>query len=131
MKATKNEYTTWTPVHDLALIYLALTHGADDALEASEVDAMAAKLRGWSTDLNIERIKKVMNDVMLVYMGGAGDQMLETAIASVGETMSKPRRIAVLNDLADIASADGMIVMGEVNFIQQLARDWDVENDIT
>lgn len=128
---TAKEYATWTPVHDLALIYLALTHGADDALEPSEVDAMATKLRGWSTDQDLERIKKVMNDVMLVYMGGAGDQMLETAIASVGETMSKPRRIAVLNDLADIASADGMIVMGEVNFIQQLAKDWDVENDIT
>lgn len=129
--ADKNfEYPEWTNLHDLALIYLALTHGADADLDTAEMDAMAKKLKSWNEPVDVERIKRVMNDVMLVYMSGSSDQMLETAIASVGATMSKPRRIAVLNDLADIASADGMIVMGEVTFIQQLAREWDVERDI-
>ena len=120
----------WTTLHDLGLIYLALTHGADEVLDDSEKEAMADKLQTWNEDLSEERIREVMNDVMLVYMGGSSDQMLEAAIASVGDAMNKPRRIAVLNDLADIASADGSIVMGEVSFIQQLARDWDVEQDI-
>jgi uncharacterized tellurite resistance protein B-like protein len=130
MPETKAEYPEWTNLHDLALIYLALTHGADAELDNTESEVMALKLQAWHEAIDLDRIRRVMQEVMLVYMSGQGDQMLEAAIASVGTSMSKPRRIAVLNDLADIASADGMIVMGEVNFIQQLAREWDVERDI-
>lgn len=130
MNMEKQDYPDWTVTHDLALIYLALTHGADDELDSSEVDAMARKLRDWRDNFDVDRIKSIMREVMLVYMGSSGEQMLEAAIASVGESTPKPTRIAILNDLADIASADGTIVMGEVDFIQQLARDWDVEQDV-
>lgn len=130
MPKTKEDYPEWTVTHDLALIYLALTHGADEELDSSEVDAMSRKLSEWRENVELDRIKSIMREVMLVYMGSTGEQMLEAAIASVGESTPKPTRIAILNDLADIASADGTIVMGEVDFIQQLARDWGVDQDI-
>lgn len=130
MTTEKQDYPDWTVTHDLALIYLALTHGADEELDSSEVDAMARKLSEWRTNFNLDQIKTIMREVMLVYMGSSGDQMLEAAIASVAESTPKPTRIAILNDLADIASADGTIVMGEVDFIQQLARDWGVDQDV-
>lgn len=125
-----NEYPEWTVAHDLALIYLALTHGADEELDPSEVDAMSRKLAKWHEEFSVDGIRRIMSEVMLVYMGSSGDQMLETSIASVADSMSKPSRIAILNDLADIATADGTIVMGEVDFIQQLARDWGVDQDV-
>lgn len=125
-----DNYPEWTVAHDLALIYLALTHGADEELDASEVDAMSRKLAEWHEDFNVEGIRKIMSEVMLVYVGSSGEQMLETSIASVADSMSKSTRIAILNDLADIATADGTIVMGEVDFIQQLARDWGVDQDV-
>lgn len=127
---SKEEYPEWTVTHDLALIYLALTHGADEELDASEVDAMSSKLLRWRDSVDRDRIKKIMEEVMLVYMGSSAEQMLEASIASVADSMSKSMRIAVLNDLADIATADGTIVMGEVDFIQQLARDWGVDQDV-
>lgn len=130
MPKTKEDYPEWTVTHDLALIYLALTHGADEELDSTEVDAMSRKLSEWRENVQLDRIKSIMREVMLVYMGSTGEQMLEAAIASVGESTPKPTRIAILNDLADIASADGTIVMGEVDFIQQLARDWGVDQDI-
>ena len=130
MTTSNQSYSDWTVTHDLALIYLALTHGADEDLDSAEVDAMARKLREWHDSFEVERIKKIMQDVMLVYVGASGDQMLEAAIASVADSMPKPTRIAILNDLADIATADGTIVMGEVDFIQQLARDWGVDQDV-
>ncbi len=130
MPEAKEEYPEWTVTHDLALIYLALTHGADEELDSSEVDAMSRKLGDWRENVELDRIKSIMREVMLVYMGSTGEQMLETAIASVRESTPKPTRIAILNDLADIASADGTIVMGEVDFIQQLARDWGVDQEI-
>jgi len=126
----KDDYPEWTVAHDLALIYLALTHGADEELDASEIDAMSQKLSEWNTHSSREAVKKIMREVMLVYVGSSGDQMLEASIASVADEMSKPSRIAILNDLADIATADGTIVMGEIDFIQQLARDWGVDRDI-
>ena len=124
------EYPEWTVAHDLALIYLALTHGADEELDASEVDAMSRKLAEWHEGFSVDGIRKIMSEVMLVYVGSSGEQMLETSIASVADSMSKSSRIAILNDLADIATADGTIVMGEVDFIQQLARDWGVDQDV-
>lgn len=130
MTAENPQYPDWTIAHDLALIYLALTHGADAELASAEVDAMSRKLHEWHSDFELDRIKSIMHEVMLVYMGSSGDQMLETAIASVADEMPKATRIAILNDLADIASADGAIVMGEVDFIQQLARDWNVDKEI-
>ena len=130
MTTSNQSYSDWTVTHDLALIYLALTHGADEDLDSAEVDAMARKLREWHDSFEVERIKKIMQDVMLVYVGASGEQMLEAAIASVADSMPKPTRIAILNDLADIATADGTIVMGEVDFIQQLARDWGVDHDV-
>ena len=126
----KEEYPEWTVTHDLALIYLALTHGADEDLDSKEVDAMSRKLREWHDNFELDRIKKIMQEVMLVYMGSSGQQMLEAAIAAVADSMPKPTKIAILNDLADIATADGTIVMGEIDFIQQLARDWGVDQDV-
>lgn len=126
----KHEYPNWTLAHDLALICLALTHGTDEELEASEVDAMSVKLSQWHSHFNVDTVKKIMGDVMLVYVGSSGDQMLEASIAAVADELSKPSRIAILNDLADLATADGAIVMGEVDFIQQLARDWGIERDV-
>ncbi len=125
----KQQYPEWTLAHDLALICLALTHGADDELDSAEVDAMSHKLSQWHSHFNLESIKKIMREVMLVYVGSSGDQMLEASIASVADELSTPSRIAILNDLADIATADGTIVMGEVDFIQQLARDWGIERN--
>jgi hypothetical protein len=125
-----NGPTTWSPLHDLALIYLALTHGADSDLDPTEMEAMSIKLQDWEPGMGLKRIKTVMNEVLLVYMSPHRDDMIDTAVVSVYESMPKPTRIAVLNDLADIASADGIIVGGEISFIQDLARRWDVEGDI-
>jgi hypothetical protein len=124
------EPTTWSAMHDLALIYLALTHGADADLDPSELEAMSVKLQDWQPGSGLKRIRQVMNEVLLVYMSPQRDDMIDTAIVSVYESMPKPTRIAVLNDLADIASADGIIVGGEIGFIQDLARRWDVEGEI-
>lgn len=123
-------YPEWTETHDLALIYLAMTHGAGEELGSAEMEVVANKLQAWAEDVDAERISDIMHEVILVYVGASGEQMLETAIASIGHQMPKMSRIAILHDLADIASADGAIMMNEVDFIQQLARDWGIEQDV-
>lgn len=120
---------SWTPVHDLALIYLALTHGADAEIDPNEMSVMAEKLRQWASDENPDQLSDVLEEVMLVYVGESRAQMLDTSVASVRESIPKKERVAILNDLADIASADGMIVPGEVGFIQHLAHQWELDQE--
>ena len=102
----------WSTLHDLGLIYLALTHGADASLAASEQNAMARKLAEWGRGIEAdpERVDDVMDEVMLVYMSDRSEKMLESAVMSVEQSMPKPLRIAVLNELAELASADGSVV---------------------
>ena len=127
---TQHSPQSWSPLHDLGLIYLSLMHGADAEIDPSEQTLSLERLKAWHPEQDEGRLKEVMAEVMLVYVGGSGRQMLDTSVVSLRHALPKGKRIAVLNDLADIASADGMIVPGEVSFIQQLARHWEVENDI-
>ncbi len=127
---TTSDSSDWSTVHDLGLIYLALTHGADAEMDPDEVRLMLEKLQEWNPESTPGQLARVMQDVMLVYVGGSGKQMLETSVATVKHFLPKKQRVAVLNDLADIASADGMIVPGEVSYIQHLARQWEVDKEL-
>ena len=117
----------WTPLHDLALLYLALVHGADAEISPGEMEVMATKLKDWYPDADGAQLSRVTEDVMLMYVSESGHQMLETSVASLNEHLQKGQRIAVLNDLAEIASADGTLAPGEVSFIQELAMHWGVD----
>ncbi len=130
MTLTASDQLNWSPVHDLALIYLALTHGADAEINPNEMTMMAQKLRQWAPPTQSTKLNDILNEVMLMYVGESRAQMLDTSVASLRGTITKGQRIAILNDLADIASADGMIVPGEVGFIQHLAQQWEIEGDI-
>ena len=117
----------WGALHDLALLYLALAHGTDLEIDPSEQTTMIQKLQDWNPSLNEGRATKIFEEVMLTYLGGHSREMLDTAVASIKQSMDKDKRIAVLNDLAELASADGTIVPGEVTFIQDLARFWEID----
>lgn len=122
--------SNWSTLHDLGLIYLALAHGADADLVQPEKREMALKLHEWNVDVDDgPAVDEVMHEVMLTYMSDKSDHMIESAVLSVAQSMPKPLRIAILNDLADMASADGQVIASEVTFIQHLAQAWGVEED--
>ena len=125
-------HSKWTALHDLGLVYLALAHGADADLSPDEKVLMGEKLQEWSDRASepMQGTDEILNDVMLVYMGKASDQMLQASVISLKQTLEKPLRVAVLNDLADMASADGQLVGGEVSFIQHLVSEWEVEREV-
>ena|SRR5690606_10854535 len=125
-----SESHDWGPLHDLALVYLALTHGADAEIDPSETLVMREKLLTWYPDKPRTKLDEILQQVMLVYMSEARGQMVDASVASLRQALPKGKRIAVLNDLAEIASADGLIVPGEVSFIQQLARIWEVDREL-
>ncbi len=116
----------WTPLHDVALIFLSLLHGTDATLDPSEVRAQRSRLKRWFPTAEPDAIQSAMDEVMLVYVSGSRDQMVQTAAEALRQTLSDEQRVGLLNDLADLAQADGVIAPGEVAFIQQLAAYWRV-----
>ena len=120
----------WGTLHDLALVYLFLAHGTDEDLSPIERETISERLHAWQPQSASSRISRIVDEVMLTYMGIYGREMLDLSIASLKESLQSDRRIAVLNDMATLATSDGMLAPGEVAFIQQLARFWEVEQDI-
>src|SRR5690606_23554502 len=41
------QHGDWTPLHDLALLYISLAHSTDDELATAEVEAITQKLNEW------------------------------------------------------------------------------------
>ena len=98
--------------------------------KAAEPEAFPALAATGYPEAGAWRIQQVLQEVMLTYLGEHSRQMVDAAIASIKASMSKKERIGVLNDLAELATADGVIVPGEVSFIQQVARYWEVEDEL-
>lgn len=119
--------TEWSAMHDVALLYLALAHGTDFEIDPAEQLTMVERMEAQFPDAHRSRMQRVFDEAMLTYLSGYSREMVDASMASIKESMDKGRRIALLNDLAELASADGAIVPGEVAFIQQLARFWEVD----
>lgn len=118
---------TLTLLHDLALLYLGLAHGADEDLDPQETMEIAAKLRRWQPDKDPALIDHVIREATLTYLNGANDQRLHEAVHVLGGQLSKNLLKAILDDLVDIARADGTVVPGEQSFITDIADAWDLQ----
>lgn len=114
-------------MHDVALLFLSLVHGTDAQLDPSEVKAQRQRLKRWFPSAQAEQIQGAMDQVMLMYLSGGRDQMVQTSAEALRQSLSFDQRVGILNDLADLASADGAIAPEEVAFIQQLAAYWNLE----
>ena len=128
--AHPSEPSEWSSLHDVALLYLALAHGTDMEIDPSEQTTMVDRLKEWYPEIGSSRAQRILHEVMLTYRGGHSRHMVEVAMASIKGSMPKDERIAVLNDLADVATADGALVPGEVSFIRDLARYWELEDEL-
>ncbi len=117
----------WTSLHDMALLFLSLTHGTDADLDEREAEQQAQHLSKWFPRAEPDVILQTLDEVMLTYAGPSRDQMVETAAESLRQSLSENQRLGVLNDLAALASADGTIVTAEAAYIQQLATYWNVQ----
>ncbi len=111
----------WTTVHDFALVFLSLTHGTDANLSPEETRTTLAHLGKWFPEQQ-PQLPGIATEAMRLYMGPNRDAMVQTAVESLRQALSPEERVGLLNDLAELAHADGQLIAGEVAFIQQFAR---------
>lgn len=114
----------WTPLHDLALIYVTLAHRTDDTLSRDEVEAIIGKIGEWMPDADATTLRRLLNDVLTVYDEAPEGRRFEDAVAAVKDAVPAHQRAAVLDDLRFVANADGVLLVEERVMIDELARAW-------
>jgi len=127
MAVRMTEYSNWTDYHDLALIFLSCMHDPDGSGDPGEADTVASVLRERASNLSSEGVRRVVNDATLVYFSQTGQDMVSAAVASLPGRFSKPELLDVLQDLATIVSADGLVYPEEVSFISRIAEAWGLD----
>lgn len=116
----------WSPLHDLALVYLHLAHRTDADLDTKEVEAIARTLNEWTPDIAEDRVLNVVQGAMHAYVQGPDKRLFEDSIDALKHSVPTHQREALLHDLQQIAEADGKVVPEERDVIRRLARAWEV-----
>lgn len=122
-----------TPVHaqrlrNLALVYLALAHDTDHDLTNDEVDAITARLRPWAA-VSAGTVVGALKQAMDLYASGEGDAHVRAALASLHDDLSDGERAQIVEDLMEIAEADGRFLFRESTFIGDVTRAWNLRSD--
>jgi uncharacterized tellurite resistance protein B-like protein len=122
---------SWTPVHDLALIYLTLAYETDKDLDEDETEAITVKISEWIPGAESEDVLGVVREVMETYVQGPKRRIFNEAVAAVSDTVPEHQHEALLADLRYVAEADGKIIDSERRMIRDLARAWDLPMEET
>jgi uncharacterized tellurite resistance protein B-like protein len=110
----------------LAFIYLLLAHGTDDELSETEVRLIHRKLREWQPALGERDVGEVLVDAAARYKSRPNEQALAEAVRAVKAALPQPQRMAALNDLVQIANADGFFLDDEEDMINALMEAWEL-----
>ena len=118
---------SWTLVHDIGLIYLALAHGTDTELSDSELDVMIQEMRRWRPSLSEAEAKEMIMECLSIYLSDDRDKELKRAIITIRRDADSNKKIAVLNDMVDLAEADGIVLFTEKQLVKSLSKIWEVD----
>lgn len=113
-------------LRDLALIYLTLAHGTDEDLDDAEVDAIAEVLGDWQDEAGQETALSAIKGALALYERDDALEQVNAAISNVRDEVPDEQREQVLDDMVEIAMADGRFLHEESSFIGELAEAWDV-----
>lgn len=136
----------WSDLHDLALVYVMSLYSRVETRGLAEASLMETILSGenpppegiphpdivrrlgqFHPEVSERRLHQVFQEAFLMYVSVAGASMLDVAVVSLHRSLPRPRRLAVLNDLAGLASSSDELYSAGAAFVQYLAARWDLE----
>lgn len=115
---------SWTPLHDLALIYLTLAYETNEDLTSDEMSAITEKISEWIPGATDTDVLGVVRQVMSTYVQGPEQRVFAEAVEAVGEAVPAHQHDALLADLHYVAEADGVVLDAEKRMIRELADAW-------
>ena len=84
------------------------------------------KLIEWERGAEGGRVRRVLEAAMKRYAGGVDPITLEASIEGVKQALTPDQRRAALNDLIQIANADGLFLDNEEDLLNELTVAWEV-----
>lgn len=115
---------SWTTLHDLAVVYLALAHGTDAHLSQEELDRMMERLGAWDESLDDDQVRDIVLEAIVAYTERDRDAEVTRAMLGIRADVSAVERLFALDDLIEIAEADGEVIESEKELISALRRIW-------
>ncbi len=115
-----------SPLHELALLYLAMAQGADDPLSYAEREAVTDNLHDRYAYLDRAEVQNVVLETLTAHDEHALKDTARQVIDTLGQVLSDEEKRAVLEDLVRIAQADGVVLDRERRLLGTIAASWDV-----
>ncbi|MDA0752463.1 MAG: TerB family tellurite resistance protein [Bacteroidetes bacterium] len=118
---------SWTHVHDIALVFLALAYSADAHLSDEEVDTISASLHRWKPNATEQEIHEIVMEAASVFFESDAEKEVVLSVRTLGEALNVEQRRQVLEDVMRVAEADGVLLNAEQNLLSVLAGAWDIK----
>jgi uncharacterized tellurite resistance protein B-like protein len=116
--------STWTPAHDIALLYMAAAYGTDHELSPEEGVSVQAALAPWAAGYNLEVRPTLIEGVTRLTEADSPDEAVDQAIERLSNELSADHHSDILEGLVDIAEADGVLLQREQGLIAHVATAW-------
>ncbi len=120
---------SWGKVEQLTYLYLALCYGADQDFAKEEKSVLVQKVMGLDSMLSKKAAVALINSVAKSYIEdrrSGSNAPVRLTIQRLGQRLSSEELSQALGDLFSLAQADGMIVDGEWDLIDECKRSWGV-----
>lgn len=135
MKAERHSMEQTPFVDALTFLYHSFAHSTDGQISEEEQEAIIKKLLRWKLLHNAEELRDTIVRSHNWYRDCIRDNKLHDTINEMTDMLKMTEmpegvRITVLNDLMDIAMADGSILETELKWIKSIADAWNIEVEI-
>lgn len=117
----------WTPLHDLATLYLTMAYRPDQDLSLDEVEAITRKLAEWMPERDPADIFHIVQGAINVFGDGTDRHMLDESIEALKKFIPQHQRKALIDDLEFVAQSDGTILDAERALIDRLREALEVD----
>ena len=111
---------------DLALIYIALAHGADQRFDDAEMDVIARRLQEVQAGVSQGTVLRAVKEALDDYMQDDTQQRVEQAVERIRTSVPQSLRRRIVRDLTEIGKADDKFLYAEARFIGELVEAWRV-----
>lgn len=116
----------WGLIHELAFLYVLVTHSAEDDLTTAEIDVMLDRLQEWQPSLSEGEVREVLRRALQVYAEQPDEALIHDSVETLKEALPVVQRLTVLDDLYTVVQADDAVTRTERQLILSLAQAWDV-----
>ena len=113
-------------LRDLALIYIALAHGADEHFDDTEMDIIARRLQDVQAGVSQGTVLRAVKDALDDYMQEDTPQRIAQAVERIRTSVPQSLRRRIVRDLTEIGKADDKFLYTEAAFIGELVEAWKV-----